>query len=153
MKLHFTQRLKSFFAVFVCMFIQLTLTIGQGPTSTDIQTRFYAVDEFSSIDLSGNEIIYRDARYIGGMKALRQHLKDNVVYPENSIMSENSGKILVRCTIGSDGSVTNAIIERSINPQVDSAILDAVLTMPLWEPAIQYGRPIASTLVIPYKVR
>ncbi len=139
--------------VLVSMVMSCTITVGQEPSRADIQNQFYAIDEFSPMDMGTNMIIYRDARYIGGMKALRRHLNENVVYPDNIRATDASGKVLIRCTIGSDGSVNSAEIIRSVHPSIDSAVITAVLSMPLWEPAIQYGLPIGTTVVIPYKTK
>lgn len=139
--------------ILVFMVMSYTIMVGQQHTRADVQSQFYAIDEFSPMDMGTNMIIYRDARYIGGMKALRQHLNENVVYPDNIGASETSGKVLIRCTIGSDGSVNSAEIIRSVHPSIDSALIIAVLSMPLWEPAIQYGLPIGTTVLIPYKTK
>jgi periplasmic protein TonB len=139
--------------VLVFTFILNSMTMSQIPTRADIHSQFYAIDEFGPADYGTNVIIYRDARYIGGMKALRQYMKENVVYQDVSGDSDFSGKILIRCTIGKDGTVKNATVERSVNPAIDSAVINAALSMPLWEPAIQYGLPIETKLIIPFKIK
>ena len=139
--------------VLVSMVMSYTITVGQEPTRADVQSQFYAIDEFGPMDMGTNMIIYRDARYIGGMKALREYLNEKVVSHDNVKTSEASGKALVRCNIGSDGLVNSAHIIRSVHPSIDSALLTAVLSMPMWEPAIQYGQPVGTIVIIPYKTK
>ncbi len=130
-----------------------TMTIAQTPVRADIQSQFYAIDEFGPADFTTNVIIYRDARYVGGMKALHRYMKERVDYQHAFNAGEVSGKILMRCTIGADGTVKKATIVRSVNPALDSAVVKAALSMPSWEPAIQYGRPLETSIIIPFKIK
>jgi TonB family protein len=150
--LNHTQSVLSCAVTLIC-FLMSNAVIGQESIGTDVPSQFYAIDEFRPIDMGTNTIVYRDARYIGGMKALRQHLRENVVYPIDPQRSEVSGKVLIRCTIGSDGSIRTADIRRSVSPTIDKAVIDAVLSMPLWEPAVLYGLPVETTVVISFKTK
>jgi TonB family protein len=67
------------------------------------------------------------------------------VYPEAARVAGVRGVVIVSFTIGADGTVTDAWVERSI-PLLDQAALDAVKQW-RFEPALSAGVPVQTTRV------
>ena len=144
----------SFIAAIAVVCIGLTGNdiISQRLVRADLQDQFYAVEEYGPVDIGANMIVSRNARYIGGKKAMRQDLSESFIYPVDESEIGDEGKVLVRFTISPDGSVSSATVIRSLSTAIDSAVRAAVLTLSMWEPAIQNGQAVESTVVIPFKV-
>jgi TonB family protein len=70
----------------------------------------------------------------------------NPVYPEDAQAARVAGVVLLQITIGTDGSVVNAVVLRSI-PMLDQAAIDAVLQW-MFEPTLLNGVPIEVKSVI-----
>ena len=61
--------------------------------------------------------------------------------------------VIVKFTIEKTGEITNAVIKKSVNPQIDKAALEIVNEMPRWKPAKQDGNPVKVTRSIPIKFK
>lgn len=136
----------------VCIGLTGSDLITQSVANADLKQQFYTLDEFNAVDTGVNMIVHRSARYTGGKKAMREDLAESFIYPMDASETGDEGKVLVRFTINTDGSVNEVKVIRSISRAIDSAVQAAVMTLSKWEPAIQNGLPIKSTIVVPFKV-
>ncbi len=67
-------------------------------------------------------------------------------YPEVERRMGHQGTVTLRVSIGTDGSVTGAQVEKSSGfPALDQAAVDWVTRHWKYKPAIQNGQPVAST--------
>ena len=92
-------------------------------------------------------------QFPGGMEGLLRFLRENVQYP--SISQENGiqGKVVVSCVIDKDGNVTEAKIERGVDPYLDKEAVRVVSNMPKWKPGIKDGKPVRVHYSIPIMFR
>ncbi len=90
-----------------------------------------------------------EPQFPGGVEALRQYLADNIKYPEKAKKDGVQGKVFVRFTIDADGSIYNVEVARGIGSGCDEEAVRVVKTMPKWSPAIDDGKPVAVSYVIP----
>jgi len=95
---------------------------------------------------------YQEATYKGGKKAMREVLKDSFIQLIDESDTGNEGLVLVRFTIGADGSVHSTRVIRSQSRTIDTAVLAAVRSLTDWKPGTEDGIPVASNVVIPFKV-
>lgn len=71
-------------------------------------------------------------------------------YPESAQKAGLEGKVIVKVEVDERGRVSKALIIRSSGYEIlDSAALEAVKKFK-FEPAVENGRPIKSSLMIPF---
>ena len=64
----------------------------------------------------------------------------NAIYPEEARAAGIEGAVVMRATIGEDGSVTNVVVLRSV-PMLDEAAIESVLQWQ-YEPTLLNGVPV-----------
>jgi TonB family protein len=90
-----------------------------------------------------------NASYPGGMQALIDYMTDHMEYPAEAKANGVEGKIMISFQVEADGSITNAEVVKSLDPECDEAAINIVRNMPKWEPATKNGVAIASKMVLP----
>ncbi len=80
---------------------------------------------------------------------LAQHINYPAAAAENGIQ----GKVIVRFVVGEDGSVSQAMVTRSVDPALDREALRAVNSMPKWTPGMDKGKPVAVWFTLPVTFR
>ncbi|HYZ88210.1 MAG TPA: energy transducer TonB, partial [Myxococcales bacterium] len=76
--------------------------------------------------------------------------KVHPVYPPDELASGKRVTVLVRVTVGVDGSVSNPEIIESGGPQFDAAVLNAIRQWK-FRPAMQGNAPVAVRVRIPFR--
>ena len=89
----------------------------------------------------------------GGEVALMRFLSDNMKYPKVARESGIQGRVVVQFVVGSDGSIGNAKVIRSIDPYLDKEALRVVGIMPRWKPGMQKGKPVSVQYTMPLMFR
>jgi TonB family protein len=86
---------------------------------------------------------------IGGINAIAQ----SIVYPEAAKKERVEGKVLVTFIVETDGSVSNAVVEKGVDARLDAEALRAVESIS-FEPGLHEGRParVQMTLPISFKL-
>lgn len=87
----------------------------------------------------------------GGMTELMRYMHEAI---ENLLKTKNvkppmPERTIVIVTIAADGSVQSPYILRSLSPEFDSIVLEAIRLMPRWKPGIQRGKPVPVKYTIP----
>ena len=87
----------------------------------------------------------------GGTTELMRYMHETI---ENLLkikkgMPPISGRTIVIVTIAADGSVQSPYILRSLSPEFDTIVLEAIRLMPRWKPGIQRGKPVPVKYTIP----
>ena len=97
------------------------------------------------------ELWVEEARpqFPGGNLALREWIKQNMVYPQEAIAKGIEGRVIVKFTIEEDGSVTNGKILRGVDPLLDNEALRLVSIMPKWSPGRFAGKDIRTMYNLP----
>ena len=90
-------------------------------------------------------------QFPGGPGALMKYLAANIKYPASAITAKKQGLVIVTFVIQKDGSVTNARIAKSVDPELDAEALRIVKAMPNWTPGTQDGKPVNVKYTIPVK--
>lgn len=89
-------------------------------------------------------IINPQAEYPGGINALKNFLKENLVYPSDSV----SGKVRVSFMVDISGHTKHIQITQSLSPTADSEVI-RVISLMVFEPAREDGKPVNSRLSLP----
>jgi periplasmic protein TonB len=113
---------------------------------------FYTLPAFSQ---ETNEDVYEFAEemaeFPGGNEKLMQFLNANLTYPDSAHKVGIQGTVIARFIVGSDGSIRDIKIKRSLGKHFDEATIAALEKMPKWKPAMINGRPVSTFVTIPVK--
>ena len=85
----------------------------------------------------------------GGNVLMLKYLADNIKYPASAVKAKKQGRVIIAFVIQKDGSVTNARIVKSVDPELDAEALRIVKAMPNWTPGTQDGKPVNVRYTIP----
>lgn len=82
----------------------------------------------------------RDAEFPGGMLGLGQYITDNLQYPASAKEKGISGNVRVSYIIDKDGSIIDAKVIDSVDPDLDNEALRLIRSMPKWKPGVRKSR-------------
>lgn len=106
-------------------------------------------------DRMGKEVSYHDYQVLpefpGGMYRLFKFLKRKVKYPNKARLERTEGKVMVSFVVKKNGSVSNAVIVKSVSPELDKEALRVVNTMPKWKPGLIEGEIEQIRFTLPFK--
>lgn len=85
----------------------------------------------------------------GGINALVKFLSDNLKYPTVCKELKIQGKVLVKFTVKSDGSIGNVRVTKSVDTRLDKEAIRLVKSMPRWTPGTQDGKPVSVEFTLP----
>jgi protein TonB len=86
----------------------------------------------------------------GGMEALMQFMGQNMKYPKDAQKRKKQGRVLVTFVVEKDGSVSNAVVVKSVWPSLDAEALRVVRAMPKWAPGKQNGKVVRVKFTMPF---
>lgn len=117
-----------------------------------VGTHKYTQDELKILKDKKNEVTKEDNRiftkvevyasFIGGEDAFQKYLTRTIIYPDSATISNVKGTVQASFIIGKDGLVKNVTLLKGINKFADELVLQAIIKMPKWMPAIQNGRNV-----------
>jgi len=85
----------------------------------------------------------------GGMTALMTWLGKHIRYPKTAQENNVQGRVMVKFIVEKNGTVTNPVIVRGIDKDLDSEALRVVKAMPRWTPGIKDGHPARAWFGLP----
>ena len=88
-------------------------------------------------------------QFPGGPAALMEFLSKNVKYPQEAYKNGIQGRVIVTFVINKDGSISDAKVVKSVDPQLDEEALRVVHSMPNWIPGRQNGEPVNVKYTVP----
>ncbi|MGB3075533.1 MAG: TonB family protein, partial [Chitinophagales bacterium] len=123
-------------------------------------------DVDSSIEYKPDPDIYEDVaifpgcedvpikqRVMCGQTNLMSYINSHLIYPESLKKANIQGKVFVRFTVGINGYVKNTVIEKSLNPDADDAVLNVFENMNKeagrWLPARKGGKTMEAEMTLP----
>lgn len=90
-----------------------------------------------------------EASFPGGAAALKQFIRDNVVYPEMAMEMNEQGKVYLSFVVEKDGSITNIKVERGVSADLDREAKRVVRSMPKWVPGETKGKSVRTKCSLP----
>ena len=110
----------------------------------------------SSDNISANaDMPDRDIEFPGGMIGFGQYITDNLQYPDEAKEKGISGNVRVSFIIDKDGSVIDAKVIESVDPNLDKEAIRLIRSMPKWKPGIRNGKYVKmrTNTVIRFKLK
>ena len=99
------------------------------------------------------KVVEQMPEYPGGMGELMKFLQRNARYPKEAQEQGKQGRVVVQFVVEKDGSITDAKIAKSVDPQLDAEALRVVNAMPNWTPGKQRGKEVRTYFTIPVTFR
>lgn len=89
----------------------------------------------------------------GGAGELMKYIADHLKYP--TIAQENGvqGRVICQFVVGSDGSVRDAKVVKTLDPYCDKEALRVIMSMPKWIPGKQNGKAVSVKYTVPIVFR
>ncbi len=90
-----------------------------------------------------------------GDAGMFDYLSANMKYPESAVKAGKQGRVIVKFTIDTDGSVKDATVLRGVDPDLDAEALRLINGMPAWTPGYSNGKPVkvGYTLPVMFKMK
>ena len=88
-------------------------------------------------------------QFPGGNVEMMNFFKENLKYPEAAKKANAQGRVIVTFTVAKDGSIEDAKVARSVNPDLDAEALRVVNMMPKWTPVSRAGKAVAVKYAVP----
>jgi TonB family protein len=85
----------------------------------------------------------------GDVEAFANWVRDHMVYPKEAHEDGIQGRVMVQYAIDTDGTVCDVKVMRGVHELLDAEAVRVVSSSPKWEPAIQDGKPVKITFMIP----
>ena len=98
-------------------------------------------------------IVEQMPEFPGGPAELMKWLSSHVQYPAIAIDICIQGTVIVAFIVEPDGSVSNAKLMRSVDPNIDQEALRVVRQMPKWNPGKRAGIPVRVRSCLPIKFK
>lgn len=97
------------------------------------------------------EIVDEPAEYPGGMTAMREYLKNNMMYPMSAKEAGIQGKCYLRFIVNTDGSISDVRVLRGVAdcPECDKEATRVVENMPNWKPGRMNGKDVKMYFTLP----
>ena len=91
--------------------------------------------------------------YPGGIKALKEFIDQNVIFPDSIKKEGISGIVTVSFRIEKDGKVDKVKLVRGIHPVCDSEAIRVARLLAYWQPGTSFGKPISCNVLVPIEFR
>ena len=87
----------------------------------------------------------------GGVPGLLKWISDNVNYP--TIAAENGieGRVNCQFVVNADGSVSDVVVMRSLDPNLDKEAIRVLKLLPKFKPGQQRGKPVRVKYSVPVR--
>lgn len=85
----------------------------------------------------------------GGVEELYNWINNNIEYPKQAIDAQIEGRVVIRFTVGIDGSLSNPEVLKGIGGGCDEEVIKLVSKMPKWEPGQQSGKVVPVRFILP----
>ena len=112
-----------------------------------------AVEEEEPEEQTIFEVVEQMPEFPGGLSACMSYIARNVKYPTIALENGIQGRVVVQFCVEKDGSISNTVATKSVNPYLDKEALRVVSSMPKWTPGKQKGKPVRVKYTLPVHFR
>lgn len=95
------------------------------------------------------EVVEQNPMFPGGNGALMSWLSQNIKYPVIAAENGVKGRVIVQFVVEKDGSITDVVVVKSVDPSLDKEATRVIKNMPHWIPGRQNGSPVRVRFTVP----
>lgn len=99
------------------------------------------------------DVVEQMPQFPGGHTALMNYISSHVNYPPEAEERGALGRVVVSFVVERDGSITDVMVLKSVDPSLDREALRVVRGMPRWTPGRQNGEPVRVKSALPIMFR
>jgi len=101
-----------------------------------IKSRIFDLETGEEVDLNKYVLEFPDkeADFPGGMTALQKFISENIIYPKEAILNNESGKVYASFIVEPTGEISTIVIERGVSPALNAETIRVIENMPKWIP-------------------
>ena len=92
------------------------------------------------------DFVEKSPSYPGGIPALKEYLKENLNFPEDT---KRWDRVIFELVIDTDGSIIRKRYDNSAEPAVIEEIIRVIDAMPKWSPGKHKGKVVKARYVLP----
>ncbi|BCS84152.1 MULTISPECIES: energy transducer TonB [Prevotella] len=96
------------------------------------------------------DVVEQMPSFQGGAVALMSYINKTLKFPAEDC---GQGRVIVSFVVEKDGSITNAIVTRSVDPAFDREALKIINSMPKWIPGKKNGRNVRVRFNVPVQFK
>jgi TonB family protein len=82
---------------------------------------------------------------------LSEYLSKNLVYPKLAHENSLEGTVKAEVRLNETGKITEVRILTGMGSTIDNQVIQLLLEMPHWTPAVRNGKTISQRLIVPLK--
>ncbi len=113
----------------------------------EVLTTNYQSDEETFV------LVEQQPSYVGGVDAMFEFIKANLIYPAKARELSIEGVVFARFIVEKDGSLSNIKILRGIGGGCDEEAFRVIKLMPNWNPGKQKGNAVRVEFSLPIKFK
>ena len=95
------------------------------------------------------DMVEQAPQFPGGQAELMSWLVKNIRYPVIAQENGIQGRVICQFVVGSDGSVRDIKVLRSLDPSCDKEAVRVIQSMPKWIPGRQNGKAVSVRYTLP----
>lgn len=136
------------------LFAALWMGLGAEAQALNQMNTAMTTETTASTNLSMHSEILQDKREVapefpGGFNALVEFISKNLKYPKVCQESGIQGRVVVKFTVKSDGSIDNVQVPNPVDYYLDKEAIRLVKSMPRWKPGTQDDNPVDMEFTLP----
>lgn len=86
-------------------------------------------------------------------QSLSDYITAHLSLPKATEYEGLSKQGVVCFIVENDGTLSQCVMQQTLSPSADRALVDVLFAMPHWKPATQSGRKVRSTVQLPIKLK
>lgn len=130
--------------------VEETVVMGSEEDHTAVAVKpIYVPEEVTEVEEAPFVFVEEMPEFAGGQAALMQFLNKNMKYPAVSQENGTQGRVIVQFIIDKDGSITDPVVVRSVDPYLDKEAIRVIRMMPKWKPGMQRGKTVRVKYTLP----
>lgn len=98
-------------------------------------------------------LVEKMPEFPGGNAALFQYLNKNIKYPVVPQEQGIQGKVIIQFVVDKNGTITDPVVVRSVDPYLDKEALRVIKAMPKWKPGMQRNQAVRVKYTVPVTFR
>jgi TonB family protein len=107
----------------------------------------------NSANLKVYTFVEQNPQFPGGDGELMKFLQRNIKYPKRARRLRIEGKVLLRFIVDETGAVTDVMVARSVDKDLDAEAVRVVKLLPNFTPGHQQGKPVRVYFNLPIVFR
>lgn len=112
------------------------------------------MDNLQESDIMEEEVFYiveEMPTFNGGEPAteFRKYVNQNLRHPESSSVAVTGGRVIIQFAVNKEGDVVDAVVVRSVSPELDREAVRVVMSSPQWTPGKQSGKEVKVLFTFP----